>query len=313
MRRAWLSLGIVALIGCPEPVDEVPALGDPGTNAGGPGEMSSPPLDGPPAGNTANGGGAPAANNGGALPSTEAPTAIGAPPVGGLDASAAPPNLGTFAGDLSDAELKPAYSQADLADGAVIKGTLSCDTCTGQLLVRVLPPPPDNPAAAAGDSLQLVTQAPFTAAGPFEIKVPSGEPVVLQVVDDANMDGFPSQGERMGMRADGPVISEGVLEGVELTVGVFPAMADVGPGTAPTPGDVPTPGEVPTPGDAPAGEVPNPGDMPTPEGPPPSEGGPNPGDMPTPEGAPPANASGGPPGDDGAQPGDAGGPPADDG
>jgi hypothetical protein len=181
-----------------------------------------------------------------------------------MDASAAPPNLGTFAGDLSDAELKPAYSQADLADGALIKGTLACDTCTGQLLVRVLPPPPDNPAATSDDSLRLVTQAPFTTAGPFEIRVPSGEPVILQVVDDADMNGFPSQGERMGMRAEGPVISEGEVTGITLTVGVFPAMADITPSTVPTPGEVPTPegaqGALPPLGEVPQNEA---------EGPPP--------------------------------------------
>lgn len=277
--------------------------------------MSSPPLNGsPPANGGENGadaGQAPANTNGAAM----------SPPVGSMDASAAPPNLGTFAGDLSDAELQPRYTQADLADGAVIRGTISCDSCTGQLLVRVLPPPPDNPAAATDDSLQLITQAPFTSIGDFEIRVPSGEPVILQVVDDANMDGFPSQGERMGMREEGPVISEGEFDGVVLTVGVFPAMADITPTAVPTPGDMPTPGDAPTPGD-----VPTPGDMPTPEEGPPA--GPDAGmdaAAPMPDGgsAPPANDGGGPPTDDAGGPptddasgppvDDAGGPPADDG
>lgn len=293
-----LCLWVAVLTGCPEPVDELPATGD-GATIGRipgppPGDISSPPLDG----------GAPSSGGGGTAPTATpgAPpsnTNMGAPG-GSMNASAAPPHLGTFAGDLSDAELKPAYSQSDLADGAVIRGTLVCDTCTGQLLVRVLPPPPDNPTASSRDSLQLITQAPFATAGTFEIRVPSGEPVILQVVDDADMSGFPSQGERMGMRAEGPIISEEEETGIILTVGVFPAMVDITPSTVLTPGDMPTPGGTPS-AQPPTGEVSQNAEAPPLDG--------TPSDMlPPPDTQPPPESSGadGPPADDG-------GPPADDG
>lgn len=161
--------------------------------------------------------------------------------------------MGTFAGDLSDSELTPRFTQEALSDGGVIQGTLSCDSCVGQLLVRVLPPPPEDPAVAAGvGSLQLITQAAFPKVGPYRILVPRGERVMLQVVDDANGDGLPSQGERMGMRKDGtPILADGEKEvtGINLTVGVFPELAPAGGFAPPSPGSVPTPGSgTPTPG-----------------------------------------------------------------
>jgi hypothetical protein len=240
VRRLWIFL---LTAGCPEPVDELTPQTEAAAGPGGPGapagEMSSPPLDGGPG---AAGPGAGTASSGGTPGQMT-------PPTGGLDVAAAPPTLGTFAGNLPDGELKPAYTQADLANGATISGTLKCDGCSGQLLVRVLPPPPSSPTIGAPSSnLQLITQATFPAAGAYTLQVPDGEPVVLQVVDDANKDGFPSQGERMGMRADGPVLAEGSLTGIDLTVGVFPEMA----ATVGTPGDlVGGPGGAPIPDGAP--------------------------------------------------------------
>ena len=67
----------------------------------------------------------------------------------------------------------------------------------------------------------MVTQATVSEPGDFAVKVQTS-PYVIQVVDDVNKDGLPSQGERMGMREDGPVYVDGVLEDVVLTVGVFP-------------------------------------------------------------------------------------------
>ncbi|MEC8425169.1 MAG: hypothetical protein VX000_15395, partial [Myxococcota bacterium] len=43
-------------------------------------------------------------------------------------------------------------------------------------------------------------------------------------VEDANGDGKPSAGERMGIPVDGPVKVESNLTGVTLEVGVFPQM-----------------------------------------------------------------------------------------
>ena len=131
MRGLWISLMIA---GCPEPVDE-PTLqtdgqaapGVPGEQGGAPGEMSSPPLEG------GVGAAGPADANSAGTPGQMTP------PTGSLDVAAAPPTLGTFAGNLPDGELKPAYSQEELVDGATISGSLSCDGCSGSLLIRVLP------------------------------------------------------------------------------------------------------------------------------------------------------------------------------
>ena len=279
MRGLWISL---LMVGCPEPVDEAtPQTENPGA-PGGPGapsgEMSSAPLDGGPG---EAGPGGPTDGSSGTPGQMTAPT-------GSMDVAAAPPTLGTFAGNLPDGELKAAYTQAELTTGAVISGTLHCDGCSGQLLVRVLPPPPSSPTLSApGTNLQLITQASFDAAGPYELRVPDGEPVVLQVVDDANGDGFPSQGERMGMRADGPVLAEGATPGIDLTVGVFPEMPETGAGAGVgTPGDL-----VGGPGGAPLDGAPPPDSAPPPDGAPPRDGAPMDGvppDGPPPEGAPPA-------------------------
>ncbi len=254
--KSHLPMLAVLLAGCPEPVDE-PTLDNGGAMSGGamngaamngaamdgapaggsPGEMSSAPLDGPPSG----------AAGGGEM---SLPTS--------MDVAAAPPTLGTFAGNLPDGELKPKYTQAELADGATVSGTLICSDCTGSLLVRALPPPPENPSlGSAPSSLQLITQASFSSAGAYSMKLPDGDPVVLQVVDDSNGDGFPSQGERMGMRAEGALLVQGEVSGVNLTVGVFPDQPMASGDSPPTPGEPPAvvaPGS-PTP-DAPDGAPP---------------------------------------------------------
>ena len=142
------------------------------------------------------------------------------------------------------------HTQESLADGALLKGTLGCEECAGSLLVRVLPPPPSADAAEEDEGIVLITQKSFEAPGPFEIRVPKDRSaVVLQVVEDADESGKPSAGERMGIVIDGPIAVADVVEGIELTVGVFPQM-----GNAPAAEGLP-PGTEP-PGGGPGGTPP---------------------------------------------------------
>ena len=108
--------------------------------------------------------------------------------------------------------------------------------CTGQILVRALPPPPEDPSVQMGEGMQLITQVVIEQAGNFTMQVPADAPVVLQVVDDANSDGVPSLGERMGMREEGAVFATGILKNISLMVGVFPKKDPIeGLGVVPTP------------------------------------------------------------------------------
>jgi hypothetical protein len=143
-----------------------------------------------------------------------------------LSMVAAPPTMGTFPGDMADTELVPRYTQEELKESfgkkGMIHGYVKCDDCGGKILLRALPPPPE-PGGDEGDAgMQLVTQKVLTEAGSFSFQVPNNSTVVLQVVDDLDGNGRPSQGERMGMRGSGPLKVEGEVEGIELTVGVFP-------------------------------------------------------------------------------------------
>ena len=154
----------------------------------------------------------------------------------------APPSMGTFAADLPESEIQPRFTQESLADGATLKGTANCPDCTGQILVRALPPPPEDPSVAMGEGMQLITQVVLPGTGNFSIQVPADAPVVLQVVDDSNSDGVPSLGERMGMREEGAVYATGIIENISLMVGVFPRKDPIeGLGVIPTP---PLPDEV---------------------------------------------------------------------
>ncbi len=141
-----------------------------------------------------------------------------------LSMVAAPPTMGTFPGDMADKELVPRYTQEELKESygnkGMIHGYVKCDDCGGKILLRALPPPPEPGEEDAG--MQLVTQKVLTEAGSFSFQVPNNSTVVLQVVDDLDGNGRPSQGERMGMRGSGPLKVEGEVEGIELTVGVFP-------------------------------------------------------------------------------------------
>lgn len=212
----WTLVAFVALaaVGCPEPVVENP--GDPdGIDEG--------------------------ASTRGVMGQSDKPTAA----AGGPGPAAAAPS-----GAVPDADLDPKHTQEELADGALLKGTLGCEDCLGPLLVRVLPPPPSADAAVAdGEGIVLITQKVFPEPGAFEIRVPKDRAkVVLQVVEDSDESGKPSTGERMGLVIDGPITVADLVEDISLTVGVFPEM-----GSAPPVGGLP-PGTEP-PGDLPDGEA----------------------------------------------------------
>lgn len=188
-------------------------------------------------------------------PVGEAPSMVVDPASQGAPAAA-----GTFSGSIPEAELTPQYTQEQLADGYVLKGTMACDDCTGKLLVRVLPPPPASPEEAEDlPDIQLITIKTYDAAGAFEIRVPTTlTTAVLQIVDDANGDGLPSEGERMGMPTTGAIKIKPLVDGITLKVGDFPMMAPMdatgnalaAPTGKPTdalpPGDVPPGGAAPT-------------------------------------------------------------------
>ena len=173
-----------------------------------------------------------------------------------------PVAAGTFSGTIPESELTPQFTQDQLTDGYVVKGTLDCADCPGKLLVRVLPPPPASPDEAADlPDIQLITFQSFDQPGPFEIRVPKTlTTAVLQIVDDANSDGLPSEGERMGMPSTGAVKVAALVEGVKLKVGEFPMMAPMDATgnalAAPTgsPEDALPPGEEPKSAPPPPGE-----------------------------------------------------------
>jgi hypothetical protein len=225
--RAGALLSLFALlVGCPEPV----RTNDPG--AGGGAGMGAPPTGGP------------------ATPAGGPPVDGATPPSGAGTPSGDAPQAGTFGSLVPDAELEPRFAQADIVDGVTIAGTAACADCAGKLLVRVLPPPPESPGST--EPIHLVTALSLDAAGPFTLKVPrTYEKVVLQVVDDADGDGKPSAGERMGLSLDGPTALGADVSGVTLTVGVFPEMPAMDPGAAASGAAVPSPGDVPTPGGGP--------------------------------------------------------------
>ena len=138
----------------------------------------------------------------------------------------APPTMGTFPGDLAANEVEPQYTQEELQDEAVVYGYVKCDDCLGKILIRVLPPPPEPGEEPTGngkaENMQLITQMIVEQAGKFKLMIPKNQKVILQVVDDVDGNQQPSQGERMGMRGSGALIVEDEVEGIELTVGVFP-------------------------------------------------------------------------------------------
>jgi hypothetical protein len=188
------------------------------------------------------------------------------------------PVAGTFGSMVPDAELDPRYEQGSITGGHVVTGTTACDDCAGKVLIRVLPPPPDQ--GGTDEEIHLVTTMSQDAPGAFELKIPADyDTVVLQVVDDADGNGKPSANERMGIPAGGPTKVKGGASGIQLTVGVFPEQPAMdGSGqpmpTEPTPGSVPD-GTPPVDVGAPDGSSPGGGDMPADGAPP--QAVPNPG------------------------------------
>ncbi len=263
MLRSSAILLLVGLAGCPEPVVQNP--GDPDGIAEG-------------------------ANTVGVMGA--------APPTAPASSGPGPAEQGA-GGAVPDADLDPVHAQEDLADGALLKGTLGCDDCTGKLLVRVLPPPPDQ-AGGDDEGIVLITQKMFDAPGSFEIRVPKDrEAVVLQVVEDTDGSGKPSTGERMGLITDGPIAVAPVVENIQLTVGVFPQMAalpdgggaDGGPPPGSGLGEAPAagaPGSEDNDGEILSGQPPATGAV-TGDVPPPAMDAP----QPVEGGAPPAEAAGG--------------------
>ena len=211
----WLWL----LIGCPEPID-----------------YSSRKVDN---GSTSAATNAPSVAAGGSAGPNSPGDVLDGTPADGTEG--APPMMGTFPAELPESETNPRFTQAQLADGAEIRGVAECSNCPGKLLVRALPPPPEDPSMDNGEGMQLIAQVSIDGPGPFSIRVPDKSPVTLQVVDDSNDDGVPSQGERMGMPSGGAIFADGVVDGITLVVGAFPQKEPVeGIGIIPTP---PLPGE----------------------------------------------------------------------
>jgi len=182
----------VFLAGCPEPVATTDgAMSQP---TGGISSMPTTPSEGP--GSMGPGGDA----GGGTNPGTAISGGPGAAP---------------------DADLEPRFEQADIKDAWVISGTIACGTCEGDILLRVLPPPPDQ--GGADEEIHLITRKSYSSAGEFEIKVPKKYTMaVLQVVDDGDSDGKPGLGESMGIPISGPTELTADVSGIELVVGVFP-------------------------------------------------------------------------------------------
>ena len=264
--------------GCPEPIDQ-----EPGGNGDGDGLSSQEEAI--------------------KQASNSMPTDINGEMDRGL--AVAPPTMGTFPGDLAESEVKPVYTQEELKDAAVIHGYVKCEDCSGSILIRALPPPPGTEGADEEElGMQLITQKTLSKAGSFEFRVPDKKSIVLQVVDDINGDGIPSQGERMGMRGSGPLYVEGVTEGIELTVGVFPQKEPDTMGVLPTP-PVPVEGADVQPPAGPAGGLPpegGAGGFPADGAAPGEAGAVQGGDQPPAAGAEQQAPPSGPPGDDGEAP-----------
>ena len=177
----------------------------------------------------------------------------------------APPSMGTFPGDMAANEVEPQYTQEELKNDAVVHGYVKCDDCLGKILIRVLPPPPEpgeEPEnGGKAENMQLITQMTVDTAGKFKLYVPKNQKVILQVVDDVDGNRQPSQGERMGMRGSGALLVQDEVEGIELTVGVFPQKEPEGfvePPTVPSDAQVNESGELqgPPPDDVSGGEQP---------------------------------------------------------
>jgi hypothetical protein len=150
--------------------------------------------------------------------------APGAPASGGEGADAtAPPNSGEEppgaivpqpGAGSPDKPPEVMYTQADLTEGTTIRGTLTCDDCTGALLVRI--------EDASERPPTLLTQKSFSAVGAYSIQVPKNKTAIVMVIHDTNGDGQPTPGEDLGLWTGGLVDTSADAAEVDLTVGVMP-------------------------------------------------------------------------------------------
>ena len=109
---------------------------------------------------------------------------------------------------------KPQFTQDALADGVSLNLSLACDGCTGSLLVRV-----EN---ATSTPPTLSTQKAFDAPGTGTIMAPKEIDAVLMVVDDADKNGQPTPGERIGIWTGGLLKTSEAPDLIELEVGKVP-------------------------------------------------------------------------------------------
>ncbi|MBO84507.1 MAG: hypothetical protein CL927_04060 [Deltaproteobacteria bacterium] len=250
MRRA--ALLTLFLTACPEPVATNEATMSPsaGQQAGGPGGGAGGAVGGAPSNPTAGGQAGGQAGGGGQAGQAAGGGAVGEG--GQLPNGVEVPVAGTFGSMVPDAELDPRYEQDSITGGHLVTGTTSCPDCAGKVLIRVLPPPPDQ--GGVDEEIHLVTTKSYDGPGDFELKIPKDyDSVVLQVVDDADGNGKPSSNERMGIPAGGPTKVKGGASGIELQVGVFPDQPAMDGSGQPMPSD-------PTPGNTPDGSPPTPTD-----------------------------------------------------
>ncbi len=184
---------IPLMIACVEP----PATGAGGEPSGAAAPGAPEPSDGDASGTPAQGGPGAAKKAG--------PGAVVQEP--GPDGPTEPPEM--------------EVTQEQITDGVKISGTLSCDDCSGTLLVRV--------EDGGANPPRLLTEKSFEEAGPYSILVPKDKSVVLMVVHDADSNGQPTPGEAIGIWTGGLLKSSGDTADVDLAVGVMPDTPPIPP------------------------------------------------------------------------------------
>jgi len=109
---------------------------------------------------------------------------------------------------------QPQYDQDSIPDAVTLNLNLVCEDCSGEILVRV-----EN---ASSQPPTLSTQKVFEAQGKGTLNVPSGISAVLMIVDDANKNGQPTPGEKIGIWTGGLLDTSSAPKLIELEVGVVP-------------------------------------------------------------------------------------------
>ena len=119
------------------------------------------------------------------------------------------PHDGANAGSPS-----PKYAQDEIPDGRTLQLELICESCTGQLLVRVEDASKQPPI--------LATQMTYVKPGVETIIVPKNIKAVMMVVDDADANGQPTPGENIGLWTGGLLDTSKDHEMITLEVGKVP-------------------------------------------------------------------------------------------